>query len=1076
MPDPTLQAESAEQTVTKSVADPAATASGPSGAPAAATHVDALPTHAPVPPPAAPSGRYELGDEIAHGGMGAVYRATDTAFGREVAVKLLLDRYGPQSGTARRFADEARITGQLQHPNIPAVFDLGTLPDGRPFPAMKLVKGDTLDALLKARPDPAAARGRFVAAFELVCQAVAYAHAHDVIHRDLKPANVMVGAFGEVQVMDWGLAKVLRTGGDGAADPEATSVASAVVSLRDVDDLLTQAGSVLGTPAFMPPEQAVGAVHKIDARSDVFGLGGILAVILTGTPPFAASSAETSRVKSATGDVADCFARMDACGADPELVALCKRCLSPKAVDRPADTGEVARAVAALRAAADDRARQAELDKVRVEGDLRAADARTAEQRKRRKVQAALGLTVAALVVLGGAVAWRAREHERGRREQSEREVNDAVGAAVARYAQARGADCDLALWAEARAAALQARDLVERSAAPVDAQDRVRDLLVEIEQVEKNRRLSGTLLEIQAGMGDALAFNNNQDFDGADARYEEAFRDYGTDLFALSPEAGADLLRSLGSNRTVELAAALDDWAYVQRFAIDAKPGRDAHLFRVTRALDPDPVRNRIRDAVTAADPAALLAIADEIDPARQPVQTVNLVPVYLYILTGAPDHAASIRFLTRAQPHHPGDFQINHNLAWFLIGDGKYAEALPYCMAAIAVRPTGAAAWLDYARALDGLGSTADRTPVLRRICALAPKSAAARRELANALFRAGDRPGGVAALRDAAAVAGAALRHRPAHGPLVQLTRDVTADLAGAFRTDGDLVGAIAAYRSGPARPRGPRLAHRTGEPAPRPGGRGRRRRGRPPGRNAPGRACDGRAVRRSRCPAGGREARRGPRPAPRITDVWKRQPKETIALSNALARVGEGLVDNDRPAEAEPFLRDCLAIRLALAPGSWMTAYTRTYLGEALAARMRFAEAEAVTRQGFEALVGASYPDDWRSYVRYRLWQAAGTLAALADAAGKADEARKWRAEADKYEPPQARGYTLDEKGDLEGAIAAFRAAVRLEPTDASAQMDLGQALEKRGNWDEAAAAFRAGPTSTRRTRPPPCGSP
>ncbi|OWK39920.1 serine/threonine-protein kinase [Fimbriiglobus ruber] len=419
MPDPM---HPAEQTATKSVADPAVTASGPSDLSAAATHVDDPATRAPV-PPTAPSGRYELGDEIAHGGMGAVYRATDTAFGREVAVKLLLDRYGPQSGTARRFADEARITGQLQHPNIPAVFDLGTLPDGRPFLAMKLIKGDTLDALLKARPDPAAERGRFVAAFELVCQAVAYAHAHDVIHRDLKPANVMVGAFGEVQVMDWGLAKVLRTGGDGAADPEATSVASAVVSLRDADDLMTQAGSVLGTPAFMPPEQAVGAVHKVDARSDVFGLGGILAVILTGMPPFAAGSAETTRVKAATGDVADCFARLDACGADPELVALCKRCLSPRTPDRPADAGEVARAVAALRAAADDRARQAELDKVRVEGDLRAADARTAEQRKRRKAQAALGLTFTALVVLGGLFTWWAREQERGRREQAEREV-----------------------------------------------------------------------------------------------------------------------------------------------------------------------------------------------------------------------------------------------------------------------------------------------------------------------------------------------------------------------------------------------------------------------------------------------------------------------------------------------------------------------------------------------------------------------------------------------------------------------------------------------------------------------------
>ena len=133
-------------------------------------------------------------------------------------------KFGPGSGAARRFADEARITGQLQHPNIPAVHDLGTLPDGRPFLAMKLIKGDTLDEQLKRRAAPSADRGRFVAAFEQVCHAVEFAHAHGVIHRDLKPANVMVGNFGEVQVMDWGLAKVLgeRPRVSGPSDPDET--------------------------------------------------------------------------------------------------------------------------------------------------------------------------------------------------------------------------------------------------------------------------------------------------------------------------------------------------------------------------------------------------------------------------------------------------------------------------------------------------------------------------------------------------------------------------------------------------------------------------------------------------------------------------------------------------------------------------------------------------------------------------------------------------------------------------------------------------------------------------------------
>ena len=150
-------------------------------------------------PPASPPG-YELCDEIGHGGMGVVYRARDTALDRDVAVKLLSQRYPADSPAAQRFLSEARITGQLQHPGIPAVHQVGILADGRPFLAMKLIKGSTLETILEQRPDLSAERGRLLAIFEAVCQAVGYAHAHRVIHRDLKPANVMVGAFGEVTI------------------------------------------------------------------------------------------------------------------------------------------------------------------------------------------------------------------------------------------------------------------------------------------------------------------------------------------------------------------------------------------------------------------------------------------------------------------------------------------------------------------------------------------------------------------------------------------------------------------------------------------------------------------------------------------------------------------------------------------------------------------------------------------------------------------------------------------------------------------------------------------------------------
>src|SRR4029077_8434529 len=153
-----------------------------------------------------------------HGGMGVVFRARDLSLNRDVAVKTLAPSYAPESAVGRRFVAEARITGQLQHPGIPAVHQVGTLPDGRPFLAMKLIKGRTLDAILKHGTDRSADRGRLLAIFEAVCQAVGYAHARGVIHRDLKPANVMVGAFGEVQVMGWGLAKVLGEATPATAD------------------------------------------------------------------------------------------------------------------------------------------------------------------------------------------------------------------------------------------------------------------------------------------------------------------------------------------------------------------------------------------------------------------------------------------------------------------------------------------------------------------------------------------------------------------------------------------------------------------------------------------------------------------------------------------------------------------------------------------------------------------------------------------------------------------------------------------------------------------------------------------
>jgi len=401
--------------------------------------------------PPVKAGRFEIGQELARGGMGVVYGARDESLGRDVAVKVLHERYLVDSLVGERFLDEARITAQLQHPGIPPVFEVGRLDDERPYLAMKLIKGRTLEELLKERADPANDRGRFLAVFQQVCQAVAYAHSKHILHRDLKPANVMVGAFGEVQVMDWGLAKLLQPGAEAAHEPAAgtqTACTTAIHFLREPDSA-TLAGSMLGTPAFMAPEQAGGELEHIDERTDVFGLGAILCVILTGEPPYKGKSVADVQLMAIRGKLAEAHARLEQCGADAKLVELCRACLSPEPQARPRDATAVAATMAGYLAGVEERARQAELERA-------AAEARAAEHHKRRRVQFALAATVCVLLgLVGFGLWWRQRV--------------EAMAADVARSEADRNrkllysADVHLAsqVWQEAEGSVLQCNDLL---------------------------------------------------------------------------------------------------------------------------------------------------------------------------------------------------------------------------------------------------------------------------------------------------------------------------------------------------------------------------------------------------------------------------------------------------------------------------------------------------------------------------------------------------------------------------------------------------------------------------------------
>lgn len=318
------------------------------------------------------AGKYTVHGELGCGGVGTVHRGHDQDLGRDVAMKFLHEKYTANPVILQRFVEEAQIGGQLQHPGIVPVYDLGMV-DGRPFFAMKLVKGQTLAKKLAERESPSDDRGSFLAIFEDICQTVAYAHERGVVHRDLKPANIMIGSFGEVQVVDWGMGKVMRSGGvdDEKFEAKDEPQLSIIETVRS-DGHGTQSiiGSVMGTPSYMPPEQARGDVDAMDERSDVFALGAILCEILTGQPPYVGDFDEIISM-AAMAKLDDAHARLAQCNGEPEMVELVTRCLMPAPVARPRSAKVVAKIVHDHLAAVESRVHEARVETA--EAKVRAA-------------------------------------------------------------------------------------------------------------------------------------------------------------------------------------------------------------------------------------------------------------------------------------------------------------------------------------------------------------------------------------------------------------------------------------------------------------------------------------------------------------------------------------------------------------------------------------------------------------------------------------------------------------------------------------------------------------------------------
>ena len=345
--------------------------------------------------------RYSVTSELAKGGMGVIYSAYDSQMRRDVVLKCLQLKHRNNFQAVQRFYSEAHITGQLQHPGIAPVYELGELEDGRPFYCMKLVEGKTLARFLADRDSPEAAKTRSLNFFLQICQTMAFAHERGMIHRDLKPSNIMVGKHGQTQIMDWGVAKSVAANGvsTGFVDIDSTQLSRADGTLHFESGLtetdqpdLTLHGQIIGTPGYMSPEQALGKNNLVSKQSDVYSLGAILFEILTGAMPAKTEALSAEQLEAALDERDQLL--LDS-NADLEMADLARACLRREPAGRPADAGAVAQTMLTYFASLETAARAAQ---IRLEKEL----TRSEESRKRRFtttvcVAACLGILIAGI-------------------------------------------------------------------------------------------------------------------------------------------------------------------------------------------------------------------------------------------------------------------------------------------------------------------------------------------------------------------------------------------------------------------------------------------------------------------------------------------------------------------------------------------------------------------------------------------------------------------------------------------------------------------------------------------------------
>ncbi len=602
--------------------------------------------------------RYELRDEIGRGGMGVIYSAFDHVLKREVAVKVLHEQLQHDPNAVVRFEREPQVCGGLQHPAIVPIYDSGYLQDGRPFYAMKIIRGKTLAELIDDPCDDPSRSG-LLKVFRQVCQAIAFTHRNGIIHRDLKPSNIMVGDFGEVYVMDWGLAGYLNTG----------FLAQTEVNFEPQiwnETELSLSGALLGTPRYLPPESRCGVM---DTKGDVYGLGAILCEIFIHRTPNEASSlncAETPPTKRIEVDTEAAPNRphrsrslrmsriardsyeastvpypvehdLALANVDPQLIAVILKCVAPQPKSRWTDGAEVATALDGYLSSAERRASEA---------NLWASQAKMRSQVSQLRWRQLTSLFVVAFIaaIFG---LWFVQEKRLQSREQEIRFISAITEAQQSFIEAVESRSLTHPFWLQAREQLKRAM-LFSNGSLPLEAQTLCSQIgffgmLSEASKlntdVEQNVFVDGRSLE---SISTALLILN--------VEAEKTEVQTALSRLATLPAAGREILANQLYGAVRFEIPKLSDW-WVE-FIV---------------GLEELPENQNVLLAIRGGELAQLILLADEIDISHQQPQAICALAQALSE-GGSSGLARAEGILRKGQLTHPADFWLNTELAIFI------------------------------------------------------------------------------------------------------------------------------------------------------------------------------------------------------------------------------------------------------------------------------------------------------------------------------------------------------------------------------------------------------------------------